>query len=54
MVLEGAHMSETIRVRISKVALNKLSISKGISEVIRKYSINVNEDVLEEFLRERR
>ena len=49
-----------MRLRLSKDAVKKLfgsrriSVSKGISEVLDKYSEYVEEDVLEEFLKERR
>jgi len=52
--------SGVVRLRISKNAVEKLfsskkvSVSKGIDEVLEKYSENVKEDVLEEFLKERR
>ncbi len=52
--------SGVVRLRLSKDAVKKLfgskriSVSKGISEVLDKYSEKVEEDVLEEFLKERR
>jgi len=52
--------SGVVRLRLSKDAVKKLfgskriSVSKDISEVLDKYSEKVEEDVLEEFLKERR
>ncbi len=52
--------SSVIRLRLSKKAVKKLfgsrsiGVSKGISEVLDKYSEKVEEDVLEKFLKERR
>jgi len=52
--------SGVVRLRLSKDAVKKLfgskkiSVSMGISEVLDKYSEKVEEDVLEEFLEERR
>ncbi len=49
-----------VRFRISRNAVEKLfgskkaSISRGIDEVLEKYSEIVKKDVLEEFLKERR
>ncbi len=49
-----------VRFRISKSAIEKLfgskktNVSKGIEEVLEKYSEKVREDVLAEFLKERR
>lgn len=49
-----------MRLRLSKDAVKKLfgsrriSVSRGISEVLDKYSEKVEEDVLEKFLKERR
>ena len=52
--------SSAIRIRISKNAVEELfgpkrvSISKGIDEILDKYSERVKDDVLKEFLKERR
>ncbi len=52
--------SSVVRLRLSRDAVKKLfgsrgiSVSKGISEVLDKYSEKVEEDVLEKFLKERR
>ncbi len=52
--------NDVVRLRISRNAVKKLfgfrrgSVSKGIDEVLDRYSERVEEDVLEEFLRERR
>ena len=52
--------SGVVRLRLSRDAVEKLfgsrriSVSKGISEVLDKYSEKVEEDVLEKFLKERR
>ncbi len=52
--------SGAVRLRISRNAVKKLfgskrmSVSKGIDEVLNKYSERVYKDVLEEFLKERR
>jgi len=52
--------SGVVRLRLSKDAVKKLfgsrrsSVSKGIDEVLDKYSERVEEDVLREFLKERR
>ena len=49
-----------VRLRLSRNAVEKLfgskrmSVSKGIDEVLDKYSERVDEDVLEKFLKERR
>jgi len=49
-----------VKLRISRSVIKELlssrriSLSKGIDEVLDKYSERVEEDVLEEFLRERR
>ncbi len=49
-----------VRLRVSRGALKKLfgskgiSVSKGIDEVLDKYAERVEEDVLAEFLKERR
>jgi len=49
-----------VRLRLSRNAVKKLfssegaSISKGLEDVLERYSEKVKEDVLEEFLRERR
>ncbi len=49
-----------VRLRLSRDAVKKLfgskriSVSKGIDEVLGKYSEKVEEDVLEELLKERR
>ncbi len=53
-------VSSTVRLRISRRILKKLLSassprpSMGIDEVLEKYSEKVGEDVLDEFLRERR
>lgn len=52
--------SSTIRLRLSKDAVKKLfgsrgvDVSKDIDEVLDRYFEKVKEDVLEEFLKERR
>ncbi len=52
--------NSVIKLRLSRNAIEKLfgskrvSVSKGIDEVLDKYSERVGEDVLEEFLKERR
>jgi len=52
--------SGVVKLRVSRNAVKKLfgskrvSVSKGIDEVLDKYSERVEEDVLEEFLKERR
>ena len=52
--------SGVVRLRLSKDAVKKLfgsrrnSVSKGIDEVLDRYSERVEEDVLREFLKERR
>ncbi len=53
--------SGVVRLRVSRDAVKKLfvgskriSVSRGIDEVLDKYSEKVREDVLEEFLKERR
>jgi len=52
--------SGVVKLRLSRDAVKKLfgsrriSVSKGISEVLDKYSEKVDEDVLEKFLKERR
>ncbi len=49
-----------VRLRLSRSAVKRLfgsgkaSISKGLEDVLERYSEKVEEDVLEEFLRERR
>ena len=49
-----------VRFRISRNAVERLfgskktNVSKGIEEVLEKYSERVGEDVLAEFLKERR
>ncbi len=49
-----------VRLRVSRGALKKLfgsrgvSVSKGIDKVLDKYAERVEEDVLAEFLKERR
>ena len=49
-----------VRLRLSRNAMKKLfssgksSISKDLEDVLERYSEKVEEDVLEEFLRERR
>jgi len=51
---------DVVRLCMSRNALEKLfgskkvSVSKGIDEILEKYSEKVGEDVLEEFLKERR
>ncbi len=53
-------MPGVVRLRLSKNAVRKLfgsgkaGISKGLEDVLERYSERVEEDVLEEFLRERR
>lgn len=53
-------MPGVVRLRLSRNAVKKLfgsgraSISKGLEDVLDRYSESVEEDVLEEFLRERR
>ncbi|MEB2837347.1 MAG: hypothetical protein GSR80_001389 [Desulfurococcales archaeon] len=53
-------MSGVVRFRLSRNAVKKLfgsgkaSVSKGLEEVLDRYSERVEVDVLEEFLRERR
>jgi len=52
--------SSVVRLRLSRDAVKKLfgfkgiGVSKGIDEVLDKYSEKVEEDVLEVFLKERR
>jgi len=52
--------SSIVRLRLSKKAVEKLfgskkvNISKGIESVLEKYSEKVEDDVLKEFLKERR
>ena len=49
-----------VRLRLSKSAVKKLfgsgkaGISRGLEDVLERYSEKVEEDVLEEFLKERR
>ena len=53
-------MPGVVRLRLSRIAVKKLfspgraSISKGLEDVLDQYSEKVEEDMLEEFLRERR
>ena len=53
-------MPGVVRFRLSRNAVKKLfgsgktSVSKGLEEVLNQYSERVKEDVLEEFLSERR
>jgi len=53
-------MPGIVRLRLSRSAVRRLfgsgrtSMSKGLEEVLDRYSERVEEDVLEEFLRERR
>ena len=53
-------MPGVVKLRLSRNAVKKLfgsgraSISKGLEDVLDRYSERVEEDVLEEFLRERR
>ncbi len=53
-------MSNGIELHLSKKAIRKLfgrkriSVSKNIDKMLEKFSEKVNEDVLAEFLRERR
>jgi len=53
-------MSGVVRLRMSRNGVEKLfgskkvSVSKGIDRILEKYSEKVREDVLEEFLKERR
>jgi len=53
-------MPSVVRLRLSRNAVKKLfsseraSISKGLEDVLERYSEKVKKDVLEEFLRERR
>ncbi len=52
--------NDVVRLRLSKDAVKKLfgskriSVSKGIDEALDKYSERVEEDILEELLKERR
>ncbi len=52
--------NDVVRLRMSRNAMKRLfglrggSVSRGIDEVLDKYSERVEEDVLEEFLKERR
>jgi len=53
-------VSGVVRLRLSRNAVKKLfssekaSISKGLEDVLERYSEKAEEDVLEEFLKERR
>ncbi|MEB3758090.1 MAG: hypothetical protein GSR76_04475 [Desulfurococcales archaeon] len=53
-------MPTVVKFRLSKNAVRKLfgsekaSVSKGLEEVLDRYSEKVEDDVLEELLRERR
>ncbi len=53
-------MPETLRLRLSRDAVRKLfrskraSVSEGLVEVLERYSEKVDDDVLKEFLEERR
>jgi len=53
-------VSGVVRLRLSRNAVKKLfssgkaSISKGLKDVLERYSEKAEEDVLEEFLKERR
>ncbi len=52
--------NSVVKLRLSRDAIEKLfgskrvSVSKGIDEVLDRYSERVEKDVLEEFLKERR
>ena len=53
-------MPTTIKLRLSRSAIRKLfgaektSISKGLEDVLNKYSEKVNDDALKDLIRERR
>ncbi len=57
---EGFMSDGVVRFRVPRSVVKKLfesegiSVSKGIDEILEKYAERVEEDVLEEFLKERR